>query len=231
MADGIPFLPPRGATERQRDYSINRLIEKANGTATGSLLAANNLSDLADSVSAAWWVQPLGVPIPIYTSLWGTLFDALPPIDQGYRYILLTAGEDGVGEYNEGVVDNESVSGSAPLVLATCQVNLASSPLDNATIRLINTERRFLRAGSVGTVENDAFQYHWHTVYDDANLGSNTGTAQLGGSAALRYVLGGANSMKAKALLTDSDNSGGTPRAGTETRAKNVGMNYVMRIL
>jgi hypothetical protein len=48
MADGIPFLPPRGATERQRDFSINKLIQSQNGISA----FARTLLDDADAATA-----------------------------------------------------------------------------------------------------------------------------------------------------------------------------------
>lgn len=48
----IDRLPPRGASERQRDFAINQLVQQANATPAGTLLAANNLSDLASAATA-----------------------------------------------------------------------------------------------------------------------------------------------------------------------------------
>jgi hypothetical protein len=176
-----------------------------------------------------WAAQPIGVPIPVYSSLWVTLFDALPPRDRGYRYILLTAGEDGSGEYNEGVLDGESVSGSAPTNLATAVVNMAASVLDNKTVDLINTTRRFLRAGSVGTVENDQMQQITGT-FGDWQRNTNIATGAFTNVGQSNVARGGANSVAFSGMSFDSANSSGA-RAGTETRAKNLGMNFVMRIL
>ena len=233
IVDGSDFEVFRGAYASSGP-SISRdhvYLSKVSGTPGTSKLELSGTAKVYLTVSGEyladpWALQPLGVPIPVYTSLWGTLFDALPPRDRRYRYILLTAGEDGSGEYNEGVLDGESVSGSAPLVLATALVNFAASPLDNQTVRLINTERRVLRAGSVGTAQNDALQnitgtfggprlhssgFSTTEVFDQSANGSNATQGSAGG-------------------ITVSFDASRVVRTDTETRAKNVGMNYVMRI-
>src|SRR5690606_23096161 len=79
----------------------------------------------------------------------------LPPTDNpNFRFIKLTAGD----AYNTGVLTAESVTGTAPLVQATAQISLAGSPVNGATVHLINTERSGLRAGDSGTFQQDALQ-------------------------------------------------------------------------
>src|SRR5690606_24463705 len=96
--------------------------------------------------SAYWETKAIGELVALQDDLTGV---SAPPTDNpAYRYIRLTAGDD----YNDGVLISESVSGSAPLVTATAVIDLDSSPMDGETVHLINTERRFLRAGSAGTV-------------------------------------------------------------------------------
>lgn len=99
-------------------------------------------------------VQWLGTPIGGYiTPL------APPPTDDiRFRYVLCTAGQTGVGGYNEGILTGESVSGSAPLLEATATVALAGSPFDGQAIHLINTEGRFVAPGVAEAHENDKMQ-------------------------------------------------------------------------
>jgi hypothetical protein len=159
-----------------------------------------------------------------------------PPTDQAYRYILLTAGETGAGKYNNGVLGSESVTGSAPLVQATASVTLAGSPLIGQTIRLLNTERRFLRAGSAGTVENDQMQQitgeirsGMHAAAAIAMFTTPSGAISNVPGINNAYPSPAAVSTIADGISFDSANSPNA-RAGTETRSKNIGVEYYMRI-
>lgn len=175
----------------------------------------------------AWAVQPLGVPIAVYSSLLANPLTTLPPTNQAYRYVLLTAGEADPGEYNAGIVDNEVVSGVAPLVLATFDINYPTSIFDNVTVRLLNTERRFLRAGSVGTAEFDALQNVVGTVLGSQESLTGTGAFTVGtAGTSLRPGNGVATVFRVNFSLALDTNA----RTDTETRTKNLGMNYVMRI-
>jgi len=159
-----------------------------------------------------WASQPIGVPVPLVSSLTGA---SAPPTNQAYRYIKLTASD----AYNTGVLTSESVSGTAPLVVATAVISAAGSPINGRTVNLINTERRFLRGGSAGTAENDMMQGHIHT-------GGATGLVDVANS-------GTPNRFSYSAASTgapSTDGTNGTPRTGLETRPKNIGVDYYMRI-
>lgn len=171
-------------------------------------------------LAASWAFQPIGVPIPLSTHLAGV---AEPPTNQAYRYIKLTAGLTGAGQYNNGVLGSESVSGTAPLVLATAVITLAGSPLNGQTVDLINTERRFLRAyDTAGTKMNDAFQGHRMNNLDGAFWLQKVG-GTFGGTG---YNAGTTNTTGDP--VTDGTN--GTPRVANETRGKFIGETYYMRI-
>lgn len=95
-----------------------------------------------------------------------------PTDDPRFRYVKLTAGLDGPGQYNEGILTNEFVGGTAPLVRATADVSLAGSPMNGVTLDLLNTENRHLRAGtSPGAVSNDQTQ----RITGTFAVGSSTG--------------------------------------------------------
>lgn len=133
-------------------------------------------------------------------------------------HVELTAGLTGSGDYNEGLLSSESVSGTAPLVTATAQI--AAGPLTGQTIRLINTERRVLRAGSSGTVENDQMEEHQHSV----SVSGLTGTRQMA-------AVGSGNREAANAAPFVAVTTATSVRGGTETRTKNVGVVYYLRIV
>lgn len=187
-------------------------------------------TDLADG----WAAQPIGVPIPVFAHLAGI---PLPPAGTGGPvYIVLTAGEDGSGEFNEGKLVSESVSGSAPLVLATAVINVSGSPINGQTVRLINSEERVLRGHhTAGTAQNDQMQTitGQFTARRMTNLsdlvqavaGAMTYAADGGAVAGLEY----GTSAVGGTVYFNSSNSPGA-RTGTETRAKSVSVRYYMRV-
>lgn len=170
------------------------------------------------SAQDPWALQPIGVPIPIY-------FDGatqVPPIpSSGYRYIKLTAADS----YNSGVLTGEAVSGSSPLIIATATINLAGSPINGLSVNLINTERRFLRGGAVRTVEQDTIQGHSHQVNSRlANLSESSNNPVLSNNPSTQVL----TNIVAGTIVTDGIN--GTPRIGNETKSKNIGVTFYMRI-
>ncbi|CUA90941.1 Phage T7 tail fibre protein [Chelatococcus sambhunathii] len=169
-----------------------------------------------------WAMQPIGMPIPIFDHIPGV---PTPPTDKAYRYVKLTAGLTGAGGYNNGILTSETVSGSAPLVNATAVVSLTGSPLNGQTLRLINTERRFVRAGDIaGSVQDDAFQGHRHLPLNPSwpFMHRNGSENFSGGGAPL-------SSISTTGDPT-TDGSSGAPRTSTETRPRNIWATYYMRI-
>ncbi|KZE34091.1 hypothetical protein IMF23_04255 [Chelatococcus daeguensis] len=152
-----------------------------------------------------WAMQPLGKPIDLMEHIAGV---PPPPTDRGYRYVKLTAGLTGAGGYNEGCLASESVSGSAPYINATAVISLAGSPLEGQTIRLLNTEGRFLRRGSSGVLQDDQIKSHSHGI-------------QVGGSVNGSFVAAG---------NPYSDVRNTQAFGGDETRPRNMAVPAYMRI-
>ena len=160
-----------------------------------------------------WAMQLLGVPIPIFDHIAGV---AVPPTNSSvYRYIKLTASD----AYNAGALIAESIVGVAPLTVASAVISLPGSPIIGKTVSLLNTERRFVRPGVSGALEQDAFQGHkvkltgWNPYY--LSTGTSMSLAAIGAG-----VLGD--------LIDDGVN--GVPRQANETRVKSIGATYYMRI-
>lgn len=190
----------------------------ANSTLTMAKLASAAIADLK------WLSKAVG---EFYYADDGVTGVDIPPADSSlYRFVELTAGLTGVGQYNNGCLASESVSGSAPLVLATAQVSLAGSPLNGQTIRLLNTERRMLRAGSAGTIQADALQ----------NITGSVGTAQESFSApagAFKLGAAGPNNRPNNGSATTNGlefDASLVARTDTETRGKNIGVRVFRRI-
>ena len=181
-----------------------------------------------------WAAQPIGSPIPIYTHLG---VDLAPPTDSPlYRYIKLTYDDD----YNDGVLIDESTTGSAPNVTATGKISLEGSKLNGVTVNLINTERSFLRPGSSGTNQGSANLSHNHslTIHDggthshavhvngEGGGGSASPSSQGTDGTAPQDIDGAA---RPAGLHTHSSTMGSS--GGTESRPRNRGVDYFMRIL
>lgn len=171
--------------------------------------------------AAQWATQPIGVPIPVWTHLAGV---EEPPTDNpSYRYIKLTASDS----YNTGVLTSESVSGSAPLVQATAVINDAGSPVNGQTVRLINTERRVLRAGSSGTIQADALQ---NIVGEFHNWAQNGQGVLATGAFAQGVSRGAGGQTSGSPSYAANFDASRVARTADETRSKNIGADYFMRI-
>ncbi|HAS8040943.1 TPA: hypothetical protein I7598_00005, partial [Vibrio cholerae] len=75
----------------------------------------------------AWLSMPIGFPFP--------LFGELPPTNNAFRYVVLT-DED---PYNDGVLFNKEVSGTAPNLVIKYTIDMPDSPLNGMKIEMVNT--------------------------------------------------------------------------------------------
>ena len=177
----------------------------------------------------------VGGHVGISTNLTGA---AEPPSG---AWVKLTAGENGAGQYNEGLLINESVTGSAPLVVATAEI--AVGPMAGQVINLWNTENRYPQPGtSAGTVANDQMQQITGDWFRPANgTGGNDNSYTVGssgqgaegafvkgqhsGGVFLAGTLGGTQNS----LGFDSANSPNA-RTGDHTDVKHEQVTYYLRI-
>jgi hypothetical protein len=186
-----------------------------------------NLSNADGSFASGlkWMSKGIGELYSVDESMPGA--DVPPTNDARFRFAKLTAGLTGAGQYNNGVLTTENVSGSAPLVSATALISLTGSPLNGRTIRLINTEGRYIRPGtSPGSIEQDAFQGHIHDT-----LILNTASA-AGSSAGIANAnsAGSSNTISARTGTPIADGTNGTPRTASETRVKGLQHSQYMRV-
>jgi hypothetical protein len=178
--------------------------------------------------------KAIGEPFELWDHITGC---PIPSNSGEAKFIKLTAGLTGVGEYNEGLLGTESVTGTAPLVEATATILVG--PMTGQTVHLINTEEAFLRAretsgalqmdqmqritgqiratagGTIGLIENAS-----GALSPSDGPRSETGT--LAGSAS-RYRAADFNSADSPDARVSSTTSG-------ETRSKNVSATYYLRI-
>lgn len=166
-----------------------------------------------------WLSKPIGEPFPLWTHIPGV--QEPPTGSSEYRFIKLTASDS----YNDGVLTGESVSGSAPLINATAVIDYPSSPLHGQTVRLLNTERRVLRPGNSGAVQNDALQNITGEISGQQEfLGGNGAFATGGVQSGLRPINGAADTRPV------SFDASRVARTANETRMRNIGADYFMRI-
>lgn len=120
-----------------------------------STLLAMGVTSSAADLNA---LIPLGVPFPVWDHITGI---PVPSNAGDSKFIKLTAGLTGAGQYNEGLLGSESVSGSAPSITATASILVG--PAVGQTVPLINTEDAFLRARTTsGTLQAQSTQDHKH---------------------------------------------------------------------
>ncbi|ARU02965.1 hypothetical protein [Yoonia vestfoldensis] len=191
----------------------------------GALLGSETL---VDAVAA---IPLIGIPFPVWDHITGC---PIPSNAGSAKFIKLTAGLTGVGQYNEGLLTSESVSGSAPEITATAVI--VGGPMDGQTVPLINTEQAFLRPRTTsGTLQTQSSQDHKHRNsmgFDDGRFfgwlqGDNTpffGSELISNVGRVSVVLSPEGGQAVRVAYTDvmRDLSG-------ETRPRNRSVTYYMR--
>jgi len=170
-------------------------------------LGVDNVKDAIDLLANTIISERIGVPFPVFDHIPGC---PIPDNSGAVKYIKLTAGEDGTGEYNEGLLTSESVTGSAPDIIATAVIDYAQSPMNGQTISLINTSRQFLRPGESGVDYDDQIRAHSHTYLQNSGIALSTA---------------GGGSYPVNQSSTDTGLFG-----GTETAPRTTGATFYMRI-
>lgn len=175
---------------------------------TGVNMAAGEIND-------RFALKAIGEPFAI----WDHITGCPVPINSGaQKFIRLTAGLTGSGGYNEGLLGSESVSGSSPLILATATI--LAGPMTGQTVRLINTEGRFLRAGvTSGVIQDSQNLSHSHPLPE----GRDSNQIDNGGQFLLRGWTNTGGSPTASGF-------GGGAAGGNEARPRNGSATYYLRI-
>ena len=171
-------------------------------------------------------------------AIWDHITGATAPDNSGTaKFIRLTAGQSGVGEYNEGLLTDEQVSGSAPLVEADAEI--VTGPLAGQRVPLINTEMSFIRAGTdSGALQFDQTQKLVGEFRTDGTLNplrNNPNLSGVFGSAPATEAIrpSGTADANTRALTFDSAGSPNARVSDTtegETRVKNRQATFYMRI-
>lgn len=214
------------SSSARSNVAFRRIARTIDTQTTAGTWAANvSNADMQPLIPALgdlpWLSRAVGETIFLNTAITGV---SGPPTDSDFfRYVELTAGLTGSGQYNENVLTSESTSGSAPLVSSTAVVALAGSPINGQTIRLLNTESRMERPStSPGTLQNDQLQDHRHYQQRRTTGSGGDGTDFADGV--------NTSGAEATSLVTAFVYTGDPARVGDETRVKNVGVTAYMRI-
>lgn len=160
---------------------------------------------LVDAVAA---IPIIGIPFPVWDHITGC---PVPSNAGAAKFIKLTAGLTGAGQYNEGLLTSESVSGSAPAITATAVI--VGGPMDGQTVPLINTAQAFIRPRTTsGVLQADEIRSHTHSYVSNINGSYN------GANGDLQNGVAGTNTSR------DTGSTG-----GDETRPRNISATFYMR--
>lgn len=173
---------------------------------------------LADLTADPWAVQPIGVPLPV------TAGAPEPPKDRSYRYIKLTYNDP----YNAGVLTGEVMTGVAPLVVSYGRVSLSGSPITGNTVYMINTERRYIRPGAGGSLQNDAVQNITATL--GGQIPAATAISPSGAFSCSAPSWSAGVNVEGRGIENLTFDASRVVRTDNETRTKNIGANFYMRI-
>jgi hypothetical protein len=213
----------------------NWLVTSASGTPGNDKTVidfSNGLQGISITNNREFTGTPIGGLIVLPTHLLGVVE---PPIDASFRYIKLTAGESGVGQYNESVLTGETITGIAPLIVATAVITLSNSPINGLTVNLLNSEGRYIKPGvTSGTIANDKLQAfdlkhpdftRWLRTLNDTN-----GVASAASPDTSRVAAGGSSSVFNRPFVITEPNSTTLARTGTATDVKHIQNTYYMRV-
>lgn len=166
-------------------------------------------------------LRAIGEPFEVWDHIIGC---PIPSNSGSVKYIKLTAGEDGAGEYNEDLLVSELISGSSPDVIATALIGLVDSPMNGESVNLINTERRVMRAGGSGVAQSDAIRNIKGDIGSVVHYISGTGPIS---NSTVRQSIDGSGGSGLHDVKFDASLQ--VPTAN-ENRMKNIGATYYMRI-
>lgn len=189
--------------------------------ATTASAARANLGVGAAIEAARWTARAIGEPFQIWDHLAGA--EIPPTAVDGPRFIKLSAAD----AYNTGLLSGETVSGTAPDIMATAVIALAGGPLYGQTIHLINTERRFLRGGASGDIEADAIRNIKSGDFEMQAALANVGGPIVNTSSPTKNWVLASDLALLRSVRFDA--SAAVPTAA-ENRPRNISGTYYMRI-
>ncbi|EMV7052194.1 hypothetical protein [Vibrio cholerae] len=207
---GAPSYPGQDWFNDCTDEFLNALA------AAGIEYEHGRLDHLARMISGsnfAWLSMPIGSPFP--------LIGDLPPTDSdAFRYVVLTDADP----YNDGVLINKEVSGTAPNLVIKYTIDMQDSPLNGAKIEMLNTMEAVVSPSVTnGKIFNDTIRNitaSVATVFNDPSGAFTTTIAgmgpEFGGTANFRGSL--------------NFNASNVVPTGDRNQTFAIGAKYLMRI-
>jgi hypothetical protein len=187
----------------------------AAGTSTKQLATAEFVQAAIAAIDP-WAMVPVGAYVPLKDDGTAPAPSRTSPL---YKYIMLTASHG----FNDPILVSESISGTAPELIATGVVSLAGSPFNGVRINLINTERRTLKAGLPGVIEQDALQNIKGSFGGAESSTSTTGAFSNGA----QFGTVGPGASNRNVINFDASL---VARTSSETRVKSIGVTYYLRV-
>ncbi|EGR2024056.1 hypothetical protein DYB89_03150 [Vibrio cholerae] len=108
----------------------------------------DHLARMISGSNFAWLSMPIGSPFP--------LIGDLPPTDSdAFRYVVLTDADP----YNDGVLINKEVSGTAPNLVIKYTIDMPDSPLHGSKIEMLNSMEAVISPSvTEGKIFNDTIR-------------------------------------------------------------------------
>ena len=215
--------PGTGLPNEIQTYFNNTLTS----TSTTQALTAAQGKILKDEVNEGF-TKAIGETFNLLTHLTGVT----EPDNLGSKkFVKLTAGLDGAGQFNEGLLINETITGSGPTIEITAEI--ATGPLAGNVIHLINSENRYLMPGeNSGAVSNDQMQQITSDAFDSNNTDDkgNTGAFTFASKSQSEGARIQSNTGSRTSVLRFNSANSPDARTGDHTNVKHIEATFYMRI-
>ncbi|EMU9699078.1 hypothetical protein AABB82_000387 [Vibrio cholerae] len=173
----------------------------------------DHLARMISGSNFAWLSMPIGSPFP--------LIGDLPPTDNdAFRYVVLTDADP----YNDGVLINKEVSGTAPNLVIKYTIDMPDSPLNGTKIEMLNTMEAVVSPSlTSGKVFNDTIRNIVASVFTVFGQRSGAFSSQPVGTGV--QISGNAN------FYGDLNfNASSVVPTGPRNQTFAIGAKYLMRI-
>lgn len=84
-------------------------------------------------------------------------------------------------------------------------------------------------AFTLGQFKDDQMQGHWHSIANESTPANTLRSGGIAATGAVNATYLGISGTEVKALDAITDGVNGTPRTGTTTRAKGLGLNFIIK--
>jgi hypothetical protein len=129
--------------------TVGGKVQILNGTEIALEIGTDGRINFLESAKDMQW---LGTAVGEVKAIYSNDPTLYPPTDSPlYRYIILSEDEDGVGGYNEGLLTNETITGSGDQRFV--EYDIVGGVMDGDTIVAVNSCETYFVAGEVAGVK------------------------------------------------------------------------------